>query len=567
MRKEYLLEENAMLQRMLLQEQREKLSLQQELHSERVKCAMLEQEIAQAAVAAQEMGDNLAQYFNSRSSDTNTGCDQTSGRTPMGPASNPQGAFSSPFAPEPMQLQCIPEHVQKQQEMLEFAEQVRDFAANLQQRLATASAANTPKAAAAAAAAGGAGPFSDFMGAAHDKHRDDANRAHSTSVQSELPGSMDLPMQALAVSRLALQLHQPGGPEEEASFFSSSGRKSSCTVLGASVDLTSSMSSFPSYGNSQQSAATAQGMLEPLLSASEPDVACSRQSQSMRSAIMRSSVTRGAAAIAGSCASIAAAAAATAAAAAAKKAAAAAAMADASFAQCADLRASTESGSSSIRSPGVRSGSLSASIKQRRQWQQAQETWALQASQANSSRWGFAPDDLATTTSGNTGQQAPPEPSPTASSAAAGSAQQASGASSGVRPWLPGVPAHLMSSHHTEHANIQQSQQHIQQRSQQQPHQQQQHQQQQLVQAPQQQACRYGSDKLSELTSPLSASTMSPPISAQSSGALVGSRPPMYPQQARPSAQLQSVGPLHRNLASLGSSQTSFKALTTGEQG
>lgn len=559
MRKEYLLEENAMLQRMLLQEQREKLSLQQDLHNERGKCSVLEQEIAQLAAAAQEMGENFTQYFNSRSSDTNTGCDQTSGRTPMGPASNPQGAFSSPFAPEPVQLQCIPEHVQKQQEMLEFAEQVRDFAANLQQRLATGSAANTPKAAAAAAAAGGAGPLSDFMGAAHDKHRDDPNRAHSTSVQSELQGSMDLPMQALAVSRLALQLHQPGGPEEEASFFSSSGRKSSCTVLGASVDLTSSMSSFPSYGNSHQSAATAQGMLEPLLSASEPDVARSRQSQSMRSAVMRNSVTRNAAAIAGSCASIAAAAAATAAAAAAKKAAAAAAMADASFPQC-DLRASTESGSSSIRSPGVRSGSLSASIKQRRQWQQAQDTWELQASQANSSRWGLAPDALATTTSGNTGQHAAPEPSP-ASSAAAGSAQQASGTSSGVRPWLPGVPPHLIGSHHTEHANIQQSQQHTQQRSQQQ---------QQLVQPPQlpqQQACRYGSDKLSELTSPLSSSIMSPPMSAQSSAALGGSRPPVYPLQARPAAQLQSAGPLHRNLASLGSSQTSFKALTSGEQG
>lgn len=375
--KEYWQEENAMLQRMLLQVQREKMGLQEELHNERVKVAVLEQEIAQIANAAHEMETNLAEYFSSnnsagRAADTHSkDLDQIAR-----PGLHFQG---SPYDPAgAMQLQRIPEQARKQQGVLDVADHLRGFAANLQQRLASISASNTPTAAQAATAAA-AGPFAGpppaqaAAGGAASPFCKVPSRAHSTSVPSEAQGSMDLPMQALAVSRLALQLHHPQATaaEDTSLYSSTSGRKSSCTVLGGSVDLASSINSLRSLLVSQQSVST--GMQEALPEGGGAPHFI-HPSQAGRSAAARCAVTRGAAAIASQCATIAAAAAATAAASAARKAAAANAMND-RHQERMERRASTESGFSSLTSPGdsdAVSGGLPAGLYQRQDWLQAQ---------------------------------------------------------------------------------------------------------------------------------------------------------------------------------------------------
>lgn len=597
-----------MLQRMLLQVQREKLGLQEELCNERVKVAMLEQEIVKIAAAAQEMEANLAEFFSRSAADTNLGQDQSARPAQLlGP--------NSPYGPAALQLQRIPEQMQKPQGMLDFAEKVKDIAANLQHRLASISASNTPTAGQADAAAS-AGPFSEPSAAAAAAAAPFCKlpgRTHSTSVPSEAHGSMDLPMQALEVSRLALQLHQPQGADEDTSYYSSSGRKSSCTVLNGSVDLTASINSLRSLLNSQHSAATGHGMQEL---AGVPDGRAPHflhPSEAARSAAARCAVTRGAAAIAGQCASIAAAAAASAAASAARKAAAAAAMADRSQ-ERADLRASSESGFSSLTSPGRSSvsGALTAGVYQRQEWHQAEQNWQHQShhftanplwqpspveeqtesgsesasrpgsvepfEQAASSTAGQLPHSALTAlldSNSGTGSQ-PTSTEPTLE--APGAQQHAAD----MLPRLPAVPAHLAVPQRMQEpaAQLMRPPMHQQQQQRMQPValMQLQHQPQQHHGSPRAHQhhggphFRYGSDKLSGLTSPQTES-------AGSSAAEHGARSAQHhlsascvskPMQlqftpVRPAARPSEVGPLHRNLASLSSSYGSpFRAAASG---
>lgn len=492
--KEYYQEENAMLQRMLLQTQKEKLSLQEELHNERVKVAVLEQEIAQIASAAHEMETNLAEYFSGNSSTARTADTHSRDLDQIArPGFHLQG---SPFDPTGamQQLQRIPEQVRKQQGVLDVADHLRGFAANLQQRLASISASNTPTAAQAAAAAA-AGPFAAPPAPAAGATAAGGGaspfcmlpiRTHSTSVPSEAQGSMDLPLQALAVSRLALQLHHPQVTAEDTSHYSStSGRKSSCTALGGSVDLASSINSLRSLLASQQSVSTG---LQELPDGSGAPPHFMHPSQAGRSAAARCAVTRGAAAIASQCASIAAAAAATAAASAARKAAAATAMADRNQEHI-ERRASLESGFSSLTSPGDSdnaSGSLPAGLYQRQDWLQAQHEVQQQQQQygghsqpqqqyTTNPLWAPSPveeEGPETDSSGSGSRPGSTEPCEErapchAHDPAAGQAAHAAGSASGsgstaasaeptpesagaqqqaadVLPKLPAVPAHLM---------------------------------------------------------------------------------------------------------------------------
>lgn len=610
MSREYWQEENAMLQRMLLQVQREKMGLQEELHNERVKVAMLEQEIAQIANSAQELGHNMAEYFARPAAGADTGAAPDQGRpAPL------QGTNSTSFDPAALQLQCIPEQMRKPQGMLDVANDLRSFAANLQQRLANLSAANTPTAAEAAAAAA-AGPFSEAPAAAAvaNPFCKGPSRAHSTSVPSEHQHSMDLPMQALEMSRLALQLHQPqcataaGG--EDTSYYSSSGRKSSCTVLGGSVDLTSSINSLRSLLASQQSTATGHGMQELLPgSADVHPVHFSHSSQVVRNTAARCAVTRGAAAIASQCATIAAAAAATAAASAARKAAAATAMIDRSQERM-EQRAESESGFSSLTSPGasdVVSGPFSGGLHRRQEYQHQEQEWQHQHYTTNP-LWAPSPVEEVSETdndtrpsstepgdvaavnaaaahvppsawaalqdsnsgSGSTPSSAQPTPE------SAGAQQQAAD----VLPKLPAVPANLTLPQHAQEAGAQHAKQ--------QPAHQQQHHMQpvtlmQLQLQPQQhhdsprdahqhdheRHFRYGSDKTSQLTSPdqTASSGCSVPMLAQPppTASMIG-RPMLQHTPVQKAARPSGVGPLHRNLASLSSSFSSplIRATATG---
>jgi hypothetical protein len=588
---------------MLLQVQREKLGLQEELCNERVKVAMLEQEIAQIAAAAQEMEANLAAFFSRAAADTNLGQDQSARHRQLQGPTSPYG---------PAALQRIPEQMQKQQGMLDFAEKVKDIAANLQQRLASISAGNTPTAGQAAAAAA-AGPFSEAPAAAvAASFCKLPSMTHSTSVASEAHGSMDLPMQALEVSRLALQLHQPQGAGEDTSCYSSSGRKSSCTVLNGSVDLTASINSLRSLINSQHSTATGHGMQEL---AGAPDGRAPyflHSSEAARNAAVRCAVTRGAAAIAGQCASIAAAAAASAAANAARKAAAAAAMADRSQ-ERADLRASSESGFSSLTSPGRSSvsGTLLAGGYQRQEWHQADQDWQHHSQhftanplwqpspveeqtepgsdsgsrpssvepleQANASAAGQLPcSAMAELLDSNSGSGSQPS-SAEATPEAPGAQQQAAD----MLPRLPAAPAHLTVPQRTQKpaAQLMKPDMHQQQqRMQPVALMQLQHQPQQHHGSPRAHQhnggphFRYGSEKLCGITYPHTESAGSSAaehtaMSAQHHlSASIASKPmQLQNTPVRPAARPSAVGPLHRNLASLGSSYGSpFRAAAPG---
>lgn len=620
-----------MLQRMLLQAQREKMGLQEELHNERVKVAVLEQEIAQIASAAHEMETNLAEYFSSNNSGGQQAAD-THGRDLDQMARPGFHLHGSPYDPAgAMQLQRIPEQARKQQGVLDVADHLRGFAANLQQRLASMSASNTPTAAQAAAAAA-AGPFAApppaaATGGTASPFCKVPSRAHSTSVPSEAQGSMDLPMQALAVSRLALQLHHPQATAEDTSLYSStSGRKSSCTVLGGSVDLASSINSLRSLLASQHSVCT--GMQE-LPDGGAPHFM--HPSQAGRSAAARCAVTRGAAAIASQCASIAAAAAATAAASAARKAAAATAMADRNQGRM-ERRASSESGFSSLTSPGdsdAVSGSLPAGLYQRQDWLQAQHDVQQQPQQQQftiNPLWAPSPveeEGPETDSNGSGSRPSSTEPceerapchTNDAAAAAAGQEAHAGGSSSSssaeptpesagaqqqaadVLPRLPAVPAHLVAAPQ----RAQEAAAH--------PHQQPAHQQHrmqpvalmQLQLQPQQHHgspsrahqqhqhphggphFRYASGQQgSYLTSPdqaLSAGSCSSaaagPLTAQhhhlaAPGSMIG-RPVQLQHTltpVRPAARPSGVGPLHRNLASLsGSLSSTIRAAGAGASG
>lgn len=602
-----------MLQSMLLQEQREKLVLQahleQELHNERAKSAVLEQELAQLSAAAQEMGNNFVQYFSSAPppADTRTSHDQQA----QGPAQL-QSSFGSPFVPAALQLQVIPENLQKPEEMLALAEQLKHFAAGWQHRLANGRTGNTPSAAECAAAAA-AGPFADSSAAAAAGKG--PSRMHSISVPSELNGSMDLPMQALAASRLALQLHQPHGAAagDDTSCFSSSGRKSSCTVLGASVDLTSSISSFRSFHNAQQAQhAAGPGAPEAAPHSTAEGGQLSHQALAARRAADRGARARGAAAVAASCASIAGQAAASAAASAARTAAHAAAMADIS------LRASTESGFSALTSPGkstIVSGGLSSTLQQRQEWQaRQQQQWQHQPQALTSNPlWAPVPvedepgsdggesdsDSMPGTgtpysqTDGNTTERLPgsmwgtplqaftaydgdtPSPSlptsplPEAPPSVAQSAQHTAGA----LQRLPAVPAHLTPQ--AQRAGEQQQEGPMQ------------GMQRVTVQVPPHPQhlppFRYGSDKLSMLSPLTESSYSSAPGAApgamqqsaqqqqqyQATYSSFASRPPMYmvDTPAKRGAKPSGVGPLHKHLSSLSTSFGSLMAAGRGSVG